>query len=375
MEIYSLVFMIVMVLAFFECLFMTYENIKVGDTLLTKDHYKSSRYLVFFFAMGVLFIIAAFRYRTVGIDMSRYIPRYEIIANTPWSELWSLPKRWGFEKGFIVICKLISYVPLGPQQTFTMVTSFMIISGMYIFMKKFSIAPFVSLVVYISYGYWTNSFNVVRQYLAIAILCVALKYFVENKKKMAYLLTILTITIHTSSAVFIPVFLLSKVKFTKKWMIVSLVISSIVLVIPLSLVNYLLSLTPYQWYITRSGSGESILIVLLAIYFSGFYLKREIDKIDKYSDIWFWMMSLSILFNMFALKVGLFERIMRIYLVCLLPLVADIVYCFGKSKFKKYRVLFYIVVLIAWALYFYLIIMRTPKTSSGTIPYVPFFCR
>lgn len=370
MGIYSCVFIIVALLALLECILNKFDKIKLGDKVIVNKNSQTIQHFVFAMAMIILFIISAIRDQSVGTDMARYIPRYRIISETGWQDLVNLPESWGFEKGFILFCKIISYISLGNEQVFTIVTSLIIAIGMYIFIKEFSVTPFLSLVVYVGYGYWTNSFNTVRQYMAISILCIALKLWKDNKKLWTIILTIIAVSIHTSSVVFVAIYFVSNLKFTTKSFCVSIVLACAFYIMPIEIIDKLLSYTSYGWYVTREGSGESILIVIAIIYCVAFAYRKNIDVFDKHGNMWFWMLFFSIISNVLALKIGLFERIMRIFLIALMPLTADIVYCFRN---KPYRIIVYITVILAWGLYFYLVLLATPESSGNTIPYITYF--
>lgn len=96
------------------------------------------------------------------------------------------------------------------------INSLIFLSVIYYFIKIFSCYKYISLVVLLgTYTYFT-SFNTFRQMTSIAIVLIALILFNTYKKKIiGILLFILSIGLHKSSFVFLPLFLLAYIKLSK----------------------------------------------------------------------------------------------------------------------------------------------------------------
>ena len=98
--------------------------------------------------------------------------------------------------------------------------------------------------------------------------------------------------------------------------------------------------------------------------------RKQLSKIDKNAALWFWMFSISILANVFALKIGLFERIMRIFLVSLLTYIPNTIFTLRKDCLGLGV---YLTVILLFSLYFYIVLMISQESSGYAIPYIPYW--
>lgn len=360
-----LVYNIILILALFSsvmaCLFLRYDRVMIGNISVN-----SLKKIVFIFIFIILTAVSALRGETVGTDMINYIPRYMIISHSNWNDLILLSYDLDFEIGFVLFCKAISILNPNNTQVFIIITSMIVSFGFYKFISKYSVIPFLSLFIFITYGYWINSFNIIRQSLAISILIWGISLWQEDKKILSFLMSILAISFHISSLIFLFICFFKKIKFSDFIFVISLFIIVGLFIMPRSLLVMLISLTPFGWYADRTGSGEHTFIVLLLIFLVTYILKIKISRFDKNIDLWLWMLSFALMANVLAFDIGLFERVMKFFLVCLLIIIPDLCYIYRK-KFINF--LFCFCVLIAFSCYFYLILMVSPESSSNTFPY------
>lgn len=121
------------------------------------------------------------------------------------------------------------------------INSFIFISVIYYFIKNFSDYKYISLITFLgTYSYFT-SYNTFRQMTSIAIVLLALILFNTHKKKIKGILVfILSVGVHKSSLMFMPLFLLYYVKLSKALYATIMIICLIgFFVIPESLKNEL----------------------------------------------------------------------------------------------------------------------------------------
>jgi len=375
MTIYNYIFIFLISAAVIEALFWYSSPVKEPNcNKLSVNTKQSNKMHIFLLVeMAILCFVSAVRGNTVGTDMLTYIPRYSVIANTPWNELHNIMDSLDFEIGFVYFCKLISIIDPTDVQIFTIITSIISTVGFYVFIKKYSFLPQLSLLIFVGYGYWTNSFNTVRQYMAISVLLIALALWRKDKKSskiIALVLTVVAASFHLSSICFVVLYFVKNRHISPKLFLAVLLVAAIILVIPMSVFETLLSLTPYGKYISRGGSGGSILIVLLVIFLFVYIMRAKTENADKNMSLWFWMFAFAIISNVMALKIGLFERIMRIFLVSMLTLIPNSVYVLKKNPLN---LCVYLTGILLFSLYFYLILMSSQEACGYVIPYLPFW--
>ncbi len=368
MQIYNIVIIYMFIISVFACCGQEL-TIRINRYGLTKERKQKIYNRFFWFSVIILTSIAAMRGSCVGADMPVYIRLYHILEECPWKDISYLSTRWQIEPFFMIYCKVIQRIFGSNPQWFIAISSIITICGFGIFIKKNSCIPLLSLLVYICYGYWGNSFNVIRQYMAISIIILAITLIEEKKVYKGILLFVVANLMHTSSIVFLSVLIIRKRKFSNYIFLAFIILAITLFMIPDSLKNYIISFTSYSQYAGSQGSGLSTLLVLFTVFCIVFYLKKQIEIHDKRIDLWLWMLGIGICFNVLALDNGLFERIMRYYLVTLFFLVPDVVSVFDR---RKNKLLYFLMVLICcgiFILYFYKIVMASSSSSGYIIPY------
>ena len=172
------------------------------------------------FLIIIYSIIISFRSPALFPDLSEYIDFYksiEILNNH--SENYSY-----FEPGFILISRIIKSVVGNNYQIYLAIISFIQISILsyglyiifyYIFNKETELfqndktinysykALFYSVAIYLPYyGLYYNAI-VIRQAFSIAILLLAIAYYITNKKLLFLFYSSISITFHYSSAIIV----------------------------------------------------------------------------------------------------------------------------------------------------------------------------
>ena len=144
----------------------------------------------------ILTVIAGFRSESVGIDTNNYIQKIAYIAN-------GNPEfAYGFEPGFKLLIKYILKINSSYTFFFTLVaaiTNYLIIRRLWDF-RYIASVPCMMLCYYASfYGY---TFNIVRQFLAIAIVFFSSK-LLEKRKYIPFAIIVLLCTffVHQSSII------------------------------------------------------------------------------------------------------------------------------------------------------------------------------
>lgn len=138
-----------------------------------------------FCAWLILGLIEGLRSFDLGTDTSTYAYLFETDAMN------------AFEAGFQLIGKVVHLVTNDPVAfilAISLVTNGLIIFSIY----KISTQPYVSVFCYVTLYYYFQSFNAMRQYLAIGIILVAYSYLRQNRLFRYIIGTILAILFHSS---------------------------------------------------------------------------------------------------------------------------------------------------------------------------------
>ncbi|CRK80176.1 EpsG family protein [Neobacillus massiliamazoniensis] len=230
----------------------------------------------------ILSITAGLRSSMVGLDTMQYIRIIESTSSTYSGELYY---RY-FEIGFQILIKILMFLVKEPHYVLlliSLITNSLIIRTLWFFREKISFS--LSIFCYITMFYF-ETYNILRQWLAIAIIFFAIRYLLKSRYVLFLIFVIIASTIHYSaiiSLVFIPIHLFIKKKLSFN------IILTFLITIPLALFGMKTFIGNYSYYLNSNISfgskninfGLSFIVNLGIIIFSLFlYLKKEY----KFSD-------------------------------------------------------------------------------------------
>ncbi len=159
----------------------------------------SNEFKVYYPICTFLILLAGFRSDTVGGDLENYIPHFEAMCRTnisDFSEVISMQ----YEPGYALIVKLISLISHN-SQVFIFVTAILSLIGPFFLFKKYSRSIWLTLFFYLFWGLYTNTFNNIRQSIALSIVFFAIPLIFE-KRLLRFIITILIATSCHYSAIF-----------------------------------------------------------------------------------------------------------------------------------------------------------------------------
>lgn len=219
------------------------------------------------------------------------------------------------------------------SQVLFIITSLITISLIVKSIYDYSINRNLSIILFITLGYYQGSFNGFRQYIAIAICIYSIRY-IFNKNLFKYIIAILIGSLfHSSALVFIPIYFVNKIKISKKvYMIILAIFIGVSNAYNFIIEILLPKISPYYFNkysdsnffsLGVNGKAEYIyfLCFLLILIISIFKIDI-IRKIDEKSQIYLNLCIISILFIALGFKSQLLFRIslyFSIYFIFLIP--------------------------------------------------------
>lgn len=160
--------------------------------------------VVGFFA---LFLLLALRHPYMGVDLGwgyskGYLHSFEVLNEYNLREIFQLKQHLNYERGYIIFNKLVGLISKD-QQVFLSVCAFVSVLPIAIYTYKRSKMPLLSLFVFMGLPVFLIFFSGLRQAIAIGITVFSM-FFVERKKIIGFVLTVLlATTFHSSSAIFL----------------------------------------------------------------------------------------------------------------------------------------------------------------------------
>lgn len=236
-------------------------------------------------AIVPMFLVSAFRYN-VGTDYDkRYAYDYYQLAKGHDVD--------NLEIGFKTIDYICLLFTKEPYLLFA-VTSLIILALIFEVVYKKSTNKILSIAIFFLGGYFFASLNIVRQYVAFALVLLGYQFLMDENKKKAYIgfviCAILAFLMHSSSIICFIILIMTKKKIMNaKW------------VIPLSVLililnkNIMVILTPiikntrFNVYLTGKYTAGELsflqiaenLIMYLGMYFTCYFKNKQGNEIDK----------------------------------------------------------------------------------------------
>ena len=156
---------------------------------------------VFFLCCALLppILLAAFRDSTIGTDTSFYaIPVFEAAVKS--ADFKDLQDSWKFvETPYLLINFVSAKISSVPVASFFIVQTLILIP---VFISSFKLRKHLSPVLFLFIYYcmiYNSTLNMIRQSMAVSIICLATTYFILNKRYTAIILCILATFFHTSA--------------------------------------------------------------------------------------------------------------------------------------------------------------------------------
>jgi hypothetical protein len=238
--------------------------------------------IVIFLIFVLLFFVSSFRGDQVGTDTSSYLIIFNDFSNgfLSYSRL-----EIGFQS-LMYLTKLF----FNNQYAILYTTSFLILFFTFLGVKKNSRNFWFSIFLFVSLYYFYNSFNGIRQYIAIAIIFYGIT-FINKQKPFFYLFFVIFASLfHTSALIFLP-FVLFSFHGIKKNLVVLYTGFVLLLVLNFQTILYLLIrfFPEYSSYLnteyaTESGGVMSVILLGLILVFGAFvrFLYKAVNKKHLY---------------------------------------------------------------------------------------------
>lgn len=165
---------------------------------------KRQRNLIVFWGMAAIYLILALK-GNVGVDIPGYEEQYYLSAGVAWNDVSYVY----FEPGYITLMKCFSKAGFS-FQAFMAVIYAVSCGSMYAYIKRYSLNPTFSLVIFVCYQFFVFYISGVRQMLSMSLCLIAFMMFQKNTRKnkvMALVICWLASTIHEAALLFFVVFI------------------------------------------------------------------------------------------------------------------------------------------------------------------------
>ena len=176
------------------------------------------------FASVQIFLLLALRAPTVGVDLDNYSGGFSYIAGLDFGDMLSrlnliktaqLVHPYSYESGYVVFNWIVGFFGFNFQGLLIVHAAICTaVAGHFIY--KYSEDPKISFVLFLSLGFYTYLFGILRQTLAMTVFLMAIP-FIKKRKLIPYLLMcLLAFTIHRVAIIVVPLYFVYNLKITKR---------------------------------------------------------------------------------------------------------------------------------------------------------------
>lgn len=318
---------------FYYCIFSLSSCFIGISSLFNKQNNKLFKILFALIGIVILALVSGLRDYSIGTDTINYNLFYNYANNAVnlFQYCSSLKHISGVEYGFSFICYLIAKTGLSPH-AFYFLCQFLISLNVFLALnlmsKKLSVV--LGWMTY-CFMFYTSSFNILRQMIALSFILLGIAYIYKNKEIKSLLLFTVACLFHSSSVISILIFItgycVTRFKNKKELAISIAVITILIFMLPkaIGILNMggLLS-DKYSGYLVGNGKVPILLTgaIRLPMILCMFWCIIHNKGYNKRSDIFIYLLII-------------FELIM-IPLQNISPAVARSLLVFGIAKILGY---------------------------------------
>ncbi len=191
-----------------------------GLSLSAKDREKSQKaFLRGLFIVLCFFTI--FRYENPGTDYANYIVSFYKSKHFSFMDALLM-----YEPGYHLFQKVLSTL-FDNGQIFHIVTGIFINFSFFRFIKKHSLMPVLSALLFVFFGTYFAAHNATRQFIAVAICLFAYDYLLEKRFVPFAALVLLASTFHLSAIAVLPLYFLCKTNYNANTLSVYIIFTQV----------------------------------------------------------------------------------------------------------------------------------------------------
>lgn len=323
---------------------------------------KKVKILIYLILFVQLYTILAARHLSVGSDTLNYVF---------WFERSKLYNFFDFsysrhETGYLLLNKVLSFI--NNPQIFIAIIAFIQLIIIYLFIIKESRYPIISVFLFISFGFYSDLFNLFRQMLALSILLLSYNYLKKNDFTKYVIIVVIASLFHISALSFLVLWFTKKIEPRFRNLLLYFTIAILTYLFSGEIIRYSLEYFSTRSNITvESSGGLNLLILLIVILLIGYMLKRNILKNENNSIILFNVLSAGVFAQVIALQFSLFTRITSYFAFFIIIFIPEIIHAIENKYIRIISIMF---IINLGLIYYYYSLLRN---SSGVLPYQFFF--
>lgn len=319
-----------------------------------------------------LLIVSGCRGLSIGTDTNMYVRAFNAVKSIQDMFVYYVDR---FEVGYRFFNVMIKQLSDNPH-LLLFFSSVLILLMTYYFFYKESKYPWMSLLMFVGLMYYSNSMCLLRQYLAIGFVFLAI-VCLEKQKRFKFLgLVILASLFHSSAIITILLYPLMKIEFTNSNRRIIIAVALISTLFANQLINLVIRIVPkYTSYLTSDkyylenqiGTILKAILQFLFFVFVNYSYKRNYEN-NKSSilKIGYYCSLLSCVISFVSINGAILDRMAVYFSIINCITIPNMIFTFKSINNRR----LFVVILIIICLSYYIIILVYRPYWSGIIPYV-----
>lgn len=315
----------------------------------------------------ILFVLASFR-DYVGRDYGTYVSIFYSVGG---DNLYEGERTWLMQSPlFFLLCKVLS-VFTDEYLIMFAVISFITLFFFYKAIHDISINWFLSLYLLLCFCLYYQSFNQIRQMTAVAIIAYSYKFLIRDDIKRFFLTVFIASTFHMSALIFGIIWPLRKMKMSVKNLVFYFLIGIGLFI----LFDRIVDLLSFVGYVKNYSGDENFsaaftistvlnFIVRLALFFFCLIFYKLVTRRYSYSLVYYNLAVICTIAQIGAIKFSIFGRLTTYFFLVYVFLLPEVFKVLADRLDKMGKLVFYIFILIAFAVYF-LVYYFSPNGAEG----------
>ncbi len=322
----------------------------------------------------VMLVVAGFRDKSIGTDLTNYLYQLERLGSYSFSRIGEFSSYYKIEYIFTILEKVLWNL-LTIDYMFTFVTAGIILFLLYKYLKALSPNILISLFLFLTFCLYNQSFNIIRQYIAIMIVLCAMTDMLNEKHKKSIVLFVLAICIHKTALV--GLLILPGLYFKKniyKLSFLAIICSSVAAIVGYRALYSLINILGYSRYISRESTGVTVSLMMNCILFAviaffsynreKYYESKDLIVEANHSRLWVWMAAMCLSLNIMAITIPMVDRMMIVFKCSYLVSIPNMMF---SIKQKGLRIGIYVSVLVLFTIYY--LHSLDANSCYNTVPY------
>lgn len=309
--------------------FVIASSLLVGSSRALKYLRKNGDKIFLFCSFLIFLLLSALRHYSIGSDTREYTLIFTEISTTQ-GIVFSDGR---FESGYVLFNSVLGKISSDPQ-FFLAVTSVIIFSIFYFFIKGNSKNYFIAVLVFFLCGFFKFSLSAIRQLLAICLLILGFSCLKKKKFFLYFLFGVIAFFFHKSSVLAFVLLFVALFKWKKPTFILLLILSIVsIILVPVLLSGNLGYFLNYGRYIDSaydSGISLASFALLLISFLETYLIWSATAKEDN--NIYLRISFLKTLILLVAIRLNAIDRIAEYFTIFTIVGISNAVIKLSPNK-------------------------------------------